>query len=128
MVAYDHIISLASFGALIHGPVGHYFYGYLDSVFPGNDTATVALKVFIDQVSDMSWTKRALGAFSCFGVLAQQFTWDGAILVVIGVVGAYLHRHLLCLERAFCWPQRPISDQQGQEGPGGGCYCQLESK
>jgi protein Mpv17 len=41
---------LASFGAAVHGPVGHYFYGFLDSNFPGTAAKTVALKVFIDQV------------------------------------------------------------------------------
>jgi protein Mpv17 len=41
---------MASFGALIHGPTGHFFYGMLDSKIPGTAALTVATKVFIDQV------------------------------------------------------------------------------
>lgn len=44
------LITLAAFGFLYHGPSGHYFYNWLDSKIPGNDSATVATKVFIDQV------------------------------------------------------------------------------
>ena len=49
---YDGIrtLRLASFGLLIHGTSGHYFYGFLDSTLPGNSGATVAEKVLIDQV------------------------------------------------------------------------------
>lgn len=39
-----------SFGALVHGPTGHYFYGMLDSKLPGTKPMTVATKVAIDQV------------------------------------------------------------------------------
>lgn len=42
--------SLASFGLAIHGPIGHYFYGFLDERFPKKDAQTVAIKVLIDQV------------------------------------------------------------------------------
>jgi protein Mpv17 len=42
-------IRLASFGFLIHGTTGHYFYGMLDSKLPGTAPLTVASKVFIDQ-------------------------------------------------------------------------------
>lgn len=47
-----HRSSLASFGLAIHGPIGHYFYGFLDERFPKKDAQTVALKVLIDQVRD----------------------------------------------------------------------------
>jgi protein Mpv17 len=40
---------MGSFGFLIHGPTGHFFYGMLDSKLPGTKPATVASKVLIDQ-------------------------------------------------------------------------------
>mmetsp|Transcript_19658 Transcript_19658/g.33216 ORF Transcript_19658/g.33216 Transcript_19658/m.33216 type:complete len:200 (-) Transcript_19658:115-714(-) len=40
---------LASFGFLVHGPTGHFFYGALDGKFPGTTPITVATKVLIDQ-------------------------------------------------------------------------------
>ena len=43
-------LRLSSFGFLIHGTTGHYFYGFLDSKLPGTKPATVASKVIIDQV------------------------------------------------------------------------------
>jgi protein Mpv17 len=42
-------VRLGSFGFLIHGSTGHYFYGFLDSKLPGTKPVTVASKVFIDQ-------------------------------------------------------------------------------
>ena len=42
-------IRLGSFGFLIHGTTGHYFYGFLDSKLPGTKPQTVATKVLIDQ-------------------------------------------------------------------------------
>lgn len=42
-------IRLGSFGFLIHGTTGHYFYGFLDSKLPGTKPITVATKVAIDQ-------------------------------------------------------------------------------
>jgi len=42
-------IRLGSFGFLIHGTTGHYFYGMLDSKLPGTKPMTVATKVLIDQ-------------------------------------------------------------------------------
>lgn len=42
--------SAGSFGALVHGPTGHYFYGMLDAKLPGTKPMTVASKVAIDQV------------------------------------------------------------------------------
>jgi len=42
-------VRLASFGFLLHGTTGHYFYGFLDSKMPGTKPATVATKVAIDQ-------------------------------------------------------------------------------
>lgn len=32
----------ASFGFLIHGPTGHYFYGFLDKQLPGTAVKTVS--------------------------------------------------------------------------------------
>jgi protein Mpv17 len=42
-------IRLGSFGFLLHGTTGHYFYGFLDSTLPGTAPLTVASKVAIDQ-------------------------------------------------------------------------------
>mmetsp|Transcript_9084 Transcript_9084/g.12886 ORF Transcript_9084/g.12886 Transcript_9084/m.12886 type:complete len:187 (-) Transcript_9084:215-775(-) len=42
-------VRLGSFGALIHGTTGHYFYGMLDGKLPGTKPITVATKVAIDQ-------------------------------------------------------------------------------
>lgn len=44
------LLKLASFGFLVHGPTGHYFYGFLDGKMPGTSAATVASKVAIDQL------------------------------------------------------------------------------
>jgi len=48
---YDYMrtVRLGSFGFLIHGTTGHYFYGMLDSKLPGTKPVTVATKVAIDQ-------------------------------------------------------------------------------
>lgn len=50
--AYDPMrtLRLGSFGFLVHGTTGHYFYGFLDSKLPGTKPVTVASKVVIDQV------------------------------------------------------------------------------
>jgi protein Mpv17 len=42
-------VRLGSFGFLLHGTTGHYFYGMLDSKLPGTKPVTVATKVLIDQ-------------------------------------------------------------------------------
>jgi len=42
-------VRMGSFGFLLHGTTGHYFYGFLDSKLPGTKPVTVATKVFIDQ-------------------------------------------------------------------------------
>ncbi|CAN0157477.1 unnamed protein product [Pylaiella littoralis] len=48
---YDFMrtLRLGSFGALVHGPTGHYFYGMLDAKLPGTKPMTVVSKVAIDQ-------------------------------------------------------------------------------
>jgi protein Mpv17 len=48
---YDYMrtVRLGSFGFLLHGTTGHYFYGMLDSKLPGTSPITVASKVAIDQ-------------------------------------------------------------------------------
>jgi len=43
-------VRLGSFGFLIHGTTGHYFYSFLDSQIPGTAMRTVATKVAIDQL------------------------------------------------------------------------------
>ena len=64
---YDWIrtIRLAGFGALIHGPTGHWFYGVLDNKIPGRGAVEVASKVAIDQ---LLWNP-------IFGIMF--FTWQG---------------------------------------------------
>jgi protein Mpv17 len=49
---YDYMrtLRLGSFGFLLHGTSGHFFYGMLDSKMPGTKPVTVASKVLIDQV------------------------------------------------------------------------------
>lgn len=42
-------VRMGSFGFLLHGTTGHYFYGFLDSKLPGTKPVTVATKVAIDQ-------------------------------------------------------------------------------
>ena len=42
-------VRMGSFGFLLHGTTGHYFYGFLDGKLPGTAPVTVATKVFIDQ-------------------------------------------------------------------------------
>jgi protein Mpv17 len=48
---YDYMrtVRLGSFGFMLHGTTGHYFYGMLDSKLPGTKPITVATKVAIDQ-------------------------------------------------------------------------------
>lgn len=61
-------MKLASFGALVHGSTGHFFYNFLDSKMPGTNALTVVKKVFIDQAShSLSQPSRAHAAvrFRC---------------------------------------------------------------
>lgn len=44
-VDFKRLLKLAMFGFLIHGPTGHYFYGFLDGKIPGTDALSVASKV-----------------------------------------------------------------------------------
>merc|ERR1719282_1640872 len=43
------LVKMASFGFLLHGTTGHYFYGFLDGVLKGTSPLVVAAKVAIDQ-------------------------------------------------------------------------------
>ena len=47
---YYRTFRFASFGALIHGPTGHWFYGKLDGAIPGTSVVPVFSQVAIDQV------------------------------------------------------------------------------
>merc|ERR1719183_450939 len=66
-------LRFASFGFLLHGTTGHYFYGFLDSKLPGTKPMTVATKVLIDQTM---WNP----IFGCmfFGYLnaVEGKSWD----------------------------------------------------
>eukprot|EP00179_Madagascaria_erythrocladioides_P006869 CAMPEP_0198323168 /NCGR_PEP_ID=MMETSP1450-20131203/11484_1 /TAXON_ID=753684 ORGANISM="Madagascaria erythrocladiodes, Strain CCMP3234" /NCGR_SAMPLE_ID=MMETSP1450 /ASSEMBLY_ACC=CAM_ASM_001115 /LENGTH=274 /DNA_ID=CAMNT_0044026849 /DNA_START=45 /DNA_END=869 /DNA_ORIENTATION=+ len=42
---------MAAFGFVVHGPVGHYFYGALDRLLPGTEAWKVISKVAIDQIA-----------------------------------------------------------------------------
>ena len=46
---YHRTLRMGSFGLLLHGPLGHCFYGLLDSKIPGTSLISVAAKVFVDQ-------------------------------------------------------------------------------
>mmetsp|Transcript_15637 Transcript_15637/g.20380 ORF Transcript_15637/g.20380 Transcript_15637/m.20380 type:complete len:189 (+) Transcript_15637:112-678(+) len=46
---YMRTLRLGSFGFLIHGTTGHFFYGMIDSKLPGTAPMTVVTKVAIDQ-------------------------------------------------------------------------------
>lgn len=50
VVDLKRLLKLAFFGLLVHGPTGHYFYGFLDGKMPGTSAVTVASKVAIDQL------------------------------------------------------------------------------
>ena len=43
------LVRMGSFGLLLHGTTGHYFYNWLDSKIPGAAPLNVAAKVAIDQ-------------------------------------------------------------------------------
>lgn len=47
---YNRLIKMASFGFLIHGTTGHYFYQFLDKLLSGTAPYIVASKVAIDQI------------------------------------------------------------------------------
>jgi len=47
---WKRFLTLSAFGFLYHGPSGHYFYNWLDSVIEGNEGPQVAAKVAIDQI------------------------------------------------------------------------------
>lgn len=46
---WKRLLRFASAGMLLHGPMGHWFYGSLDSLIPGASARKVAIKVLIDQ-------------------------------------------------------------------------------
>ena len=43
------LVKMASFGFLLHGTTGHFFYKFLDNKISGTDPVSVASKVAIDQ-------------------------------------------------------------------------------
>eukprot|EP01036_Dinobryon_divergens_P038090 gene38090-49936_t len=44
------LFRFALFGALVHGPSGHFFYRWLNKIIPGATPSTVTAKVLVDQV------------------------------------------------------------------------------
>jgi len=65
-------LRMGSFGLLIHGTTGHYFYGALDSALPGTKPVTVATKVITDQVF---WNP----IFGCMFFSYLTFTSGGTV-------------------------------------------------
>lgn len=47
---WARLARMASFGFLIHGTSGHFFYNFLDSLIPGQQLTAVAGKVAVDQL------------------------------------------------------------------------------
>lgn len=47
---YGRLARMATFGLLLHGPTGHYFYGALDRLIVGTGPLQVAAKVAVDQL------------------------------------------------------------------------------
>lgn len=45
---------MGSFGALVHGPLGHLFYGYLEKKLPGPAPSVVASKVSMPYTTPLS--------------------------------------------------------------------------
>jgi len=70
--AFDvaRFIRMGAFGALVHAPTGHLFYGFLERRFPGVDITALTTKLAIDQIA---WTP-VFGAllFSFVGVSAGR--------------------------------------------------------
>lgn len=49
-INWGRVARMASFGFLIHGPTGHYFYAFLDRSIVGTTPLKVAAKVAVDQL------------------------------------------------------------------------------
>ena len=68
--AFDvaRFLRMGAFGALVHAPLGHAFYGFLERRFPGVNVSALATKLAIDQIV---WTP-LLGSllFSFIGITA----------------------------------------------------------
>lgn len=67
---------MASFGFLIHGPVGHYFYGMLDRLIVGKSPLKVASKVVVDQVF---WAPIFTAVFFAYLGFAERKTMDDIV-------------------------------------------------
>lgn len=44
------VVRMGAFGAIVHAPFGHFFYGFLERNFPGVNFSAVATKLAIDQI------------------------------------------------------------------------------
>lgn len=47
------LVRMGAFGALVHAPSGHVFYGLLERMFPGVETSAIVTKLAVDQIA---WT------------------------------------------------------------------------
>jgi len=70
------LLRLASFGLIIHGPTGHFFYGFLDGKMPGTGPVTVASKVAIDQIL---WNPIFGCMFFTYMTLAEGKNFDAVV-------------------------------------------------
>lgn len=67
---------MASFGFLIHGPTGHYFYSALDRAIVGTTPVKVASKVVIDQ---LMWAPVFTALFFGYLGLAERKSMDDIV-------------------------------------------------
>jgi protein Mpv17 len=75
-IDWARLIRLASFGLIVHGPTGHFFYGFLDGKMPGAGPATVATKVAIDQIV---WNPIFGCMFFTYMTLAEGKTFEDVV-------------------------------------------------
>jgi protein Mpv17 len=100
--AYDfaRTARLASFGFLVHGPTGHFFYGFLDKMIPGTAARTVATKVAIDQLAwnpcfgIMFFTYLGLAEGKSFGEIGQKIN-DSLATAVTGSWVVWIPAHTI---------------------------------
>lgn len=95
--AFDlsRFLRLSAFGALYHGPSGHYFYNWLDRKIDGKGPKVVATKVLIDQV------------FWCPIFMSVFFTYLGLVSGdSLSVIGSKINADLLnaCKGSWKVWP------------------------
>ncbi|KAG8468452.1 hypothetical protein KFE25_013535 [Diacronema lutheri] len=94
---WPRLARFSSAGLLIHGPMGHWFYGNLDSLIPGASARKVAIKVFVDQVVHAP----IFGA--CFFSYLAALEGKGPVMVAKRV------KHELMTQLAGSWKVWPLA-------------------